>query len=93
MCYFNHKSNLTYDFTFKNKLNLAPHGDPHIGPSNYSAIDFCIVVENDSILFFSKMFFITSNYFVQVTLDQFIPESLQTKFIYRNINDIKLNLH
>ena len=32
MCYFNQKSNLIFDFIFKKKLYLVPHGDTHIGP-------------------------------------------------------------
>ena len=69
MCYLNHKSNLFYDFNFKNRLYLVPHGDTHIGPSKDSAIDLCIVDENDRILNFNKLLFINSHYLIQVTLD------------------------
>ena len=88
MCYFNHKSNLIYDFIFKNRLYLVPHWGTHIGPSNDSAIDLCIVDENDRILSFNKIIFINSYYLIQVTLDIFEPKPPQTKITYRIIDSI-----
>ena len=88
MHYFHQKSNIMYDFIFENKLYLVPHGSTHKGPRHNSAIDLCIVDENDRIISFEKFPFINNHFLTDVTLDIFVPKTPFAQIKYRNIDGI-----
>ena len=88
MHYFNQKSNIMYDFIFENRLYLVPHGATHKGPQHFSAIDLCIVDENDRVISFDKVPFINNHSLTDVTLDIFVPKTPFAQIKYRNIDGI-----
>ena len=88
MHYFNQKSNIMYDFIFENRLYLVPHGSTHKGPEHFSAIDLCIVDENDRVISFDKLPFINNHSLTDVTLDIFVPKTSFAQIRYKNIDGI-----
>ena len=77
-----------FDFIQENRLYLVPYGAIHKGPNHFSAIDLCIIDENDSIVSYNKMPFINNHFLIDITLDIFVPKNPFAQIRYRNIDGI-----